>query len=57
MSVTDSPGVRVLTRESIPDGIHFFGSGKHQPGNIKLGLGIMGENKNRVRCRDHFPVR
>ena len=57
MSVTDSPGVRVLTRKSIPDGIHFFGSGKHQPGNIKRGLGIMGENKNRVRCRDHFPVR
>jgi len=57
MSVTDSPGVRVLTRESIPDGIHFFGSGKHQPGNIKRGLGIMGEDKNESRCRDHFPVR
>ena len=24
--------IRILTRESIPDGIHFVRSGKHQPG-------------------------
>jgi len=57
MSVTNGPDLRILTRESIPDGIHFFGSCKHQPGNMKQGLGIIGVNKNKVRCRDHFPER